>query len=219
MPPKRKQGLSADEKCDRVAKYLRRRPEPFTMKDLEKDVPKAVPGLDFRAIPELIENLVAEGIIASAKVSVTTLYWPAQGSAATLQSPEEILAAIATAKAQHEALDAQNRKVAADLAVLRREHLGDQGEYDALLQYFREKLPAALAEVKAAYASVQERDPEAYAQLCRNIVAIRDSVNRWTDNMMILQQHVQSRCGLSPEEFRRQFNVPRDFDYVLAPPQ
>ena len=221
MPPKRKPGLSTDDKCDRIAKFFRQNPEPFTMKDLEKSIPKVVPGLDFRALPELIENLVAEGIVGSAKVSVTTLYWnaPASGAAAAAlrQTPEEIQRAIDAAAAHQIVLEGQRDGSLADLTAARRGHMGpDPKEYETLTARWRHELPPILSEARVAYASVQERDPEAYAQLCRDVVAMRDGVNRWTDNMMIIGQHVTSRCGMSQEEFRRHFNVPKDFDYVLA---
>eukprot|EP00759_Apiculatamorpha_spiralis_P028412 PhF_6_TR30870/c0_g1_i1/m.45428 len=200
---KRAKGLTMEEKCTKSAKYIRQTAEPHTLKDLEKLLPKAVPGLQFQQVAEIMEILVSESLAFSAKAGVTTLYWcPPTVS----KSAEEVQKEIEESQTKLYHLNQSVSDLRQDFNQQRVQRFGDDMEhYDSLAKRIKFDLSEKIASATKAYQGVRDRDPEAYKAMCDNTKVCRDQANRWTDNMFILAQHVQQRCNISYDEFRKQF--------------
>eukprot|EP00757_Euglenozoa_sp_SAG-D1_P003810 gene3810-301_t len=70
----KKKGLSLEEKCDKVEEYLRQHAIPFTLKELEKVLPKAK-GVIWQSVQECLTILVAENRAEQEKVGIHSLFW------------------------------------------------------------------------------------------------------------------------------------------------
>ena len=233
-----------DEKCPRVAEWMRNHAEPYTQKELEKLLPKNISGVNFQQVNEILEILVSEGLVASEKIGILNLFWAvskdtskeakaASGKRArpcVINTVENVTARINELALESEELEKsivsmQNGLNAANKILLDLpENIQvssatveeKKEKYSLLEKRLEREVQPTLRKLLQDYDTVKLHDPQLLAEIEQRTAQCRDSVNRWTDNMMLLAQHIQARCGLTYDEFREQFNVPRDFDYIMA---
>ncbi|CCH60725.1 hypothetical protein TBLA_0D02200 [Henningerozyma blattae CBS 6284] len=77
MPPKTK-GLSLQEKKLRILNFMQEEFNIYSMKDLEKLVPKRCPGISSMVVKDLIQQLLDEdsdGVIFMEKCGAVNVYW------------------------------------------------------------------------------------------------------------------------------------------------
>ena len=239
MSNKRRPGLSIEEKTQRVEQYLQERRAPFTLKELEAQLPKAK-GVIFQAVLECLETLISEGRACSDKVGINVLYWcfddagaggggaggGGGGGAGATGGGSCGGGSLAVRQQRADAAARRNAQLAAQLADLQAQVAassgGEGGVADAAAR--RAELQAGSAELRGRRqrlaAQVRERvallavSPE---RLARMYAALRVLVNAWTDNVMLLQDHAVRAgggCVANRAEFRRRFGMPTDFDYV-----
>lgn len=69
-----KRRLTADDKKSLMVKFLQDRKEFFTLKELEKVVPKET-GMNEKMIKDVLQQVLDDGLVDSEKVGNQTVYW------------------------------------------------------------------------------------------------------------------------------------------------
>ena len=70
----KRKGLSVDEKRDRMLQYILKSKSLWTLKELEKILPKEC-GIVSQSVKDVLLSLEADGLVTSDKVGVKLLYW------------------------------------------------------------------------------------------------------------------------------------------------
>lgn len=67
---------------------------------------------------------------------------------------------------------------------------------------------------KAELEQYREFDPDAFDAKKAEVKALKEGVNRWTDNIFSLQTYCSSQFNIARSDFNAQFGVGDDLDYV-----
>ena len=95
-------------------------------------------------------------------------------------------------------------------------HTEAQAKYDETLKYLIQTLKPELQKLQKEYATLKREDPDFPQKIQPTIKFFHECIDRWTDNMSILAQHMKTRFGLSYERFCGFFDIPKDFDQSLG---
>lgn len=71
-----------------------------------------------------------------------------------------------------------------------------------------------LRKVDEELARFAEFDPEEMKRLEYNIKKVRESVNRWVDNIFNCESWASKKFSMEKKDFCRQFGIPADLDYI-----
>jgi len=199
----KKKGVSAEEKRIRALEYFHEQKTLFSLKELESQLPK-VKGIIQQAVKDLIEELVADGLVEKEKIGSGNYYWSFPVTAALKQQQ------------QAEQASAQAEKLAAALDGLRarKESLeaprADTTERRALLQQLQalQKESAELDQELSTFA-----DPDAVRKLDAYAKTSRAAANRWTDNVFVVLSFYKNRMSdFDQAAFLKNFGLPDDLD-------
>eukprot|EP00667_Euglena_gracilis_P020841 EG_transcript_22650 len=202
----KRKGLSMDEKYEKAKEFLLQRKEPFTLKELEKLLPKAK-GIVWQSVKQIIDTLVADGVVQSDKIGSNVFFWcfpSAQGR--SLQAKTDQL--------QKRAEELKRKRADLDNAV----QLAKKGKVDSPE---RQKALAEWEEVTARHRTLSlemqkyaENDPEFLAKLEESAQLAKDAANRWTDAVFSIKSHVKNKFNLEEERLNKEFGISADFDYL-----
>ncbi|KAI7881753.1 meiotic nuclear division protein 1 [Lichtheimia hyalospora FSU 10163] len=200
-----RKGISLDEKRRRMEKYLHETCDFFQLKELEKAGPKL--GVVQQSVKEVVQGLIDDGLVCSDKIGPSNYYWSYPSAAEqAIRSKEEQLQAK---------LDQERKK---NEQLKREIELAQQGrqpsdERDKVLLELKE----LQAENKALEKEMQlykDNDPETYKAKEKAIVICKEAVNRWTENIWIMQSYCTNKYGIDREEFNRAFNIDSELDTI-----
>lgn len=82
-----------------------------------------------------------------------------------------------------------------------------------------EGLKSKVAAIDTGLARFSDFDPQSITKMKESTVAVKDSANRWTDNIFNCQTWATSKFNMERKVFGRQFEIPDDLDYLEASPQ
>lgn len=231
----KKKGLSIEEKVAKTEEWFQEHPHPYPLKELLLLIPKAK-GVIPQSLEECLEQLVSEGRVQSDRLGVTVMYWkfhvsPTANKSSTSSSGKggsssapsgsgqnsflkqkiakmnlpELTAAVETLQKEHDALVAQveqrSEVVETDASKL---------QTDALLRQLQEDERRLQLEC----APLAAFDPQLTPKLLASIRIAVAEVNRLTDDLFLIEQYCKKRCGWSTKDFRQQFQLPAQLDYV-----
>lgn len=80
-------------------------------------------------------------------------------------------------------------------------------------------LQGKVADIDSGLARFSDFDPESITKMKESTVAVKDSANRWTDNIFNCQTWASSKFNMERKDFGRQFEIPDDLDYLEASPK
>eukprot|EP00996_Jenningsia_fusiforme_P002531 NODE_3356_length_993_cov_17.047669_g3084_i0.p1 GENE.NODE_3356_length_993_cov_17.047669_g3084_i0~~NODE_3356_length_993_cov_17.047669_g3084_i0.p1 ORF type:complete len:206 (+),score=52.26 NODE_3356_length_993_cov_17.047669_g3084_i0:125-742(+) len=202
----KKRGLSPEEKIERTKDYLLEKQEPFTLKELERLLPKAK-GIIFNSVKQCVETLVADGVVECDKIGANTFYWAlpsAQGHARVVRLQQRV-----------EALGNAKRKLAA-LAeqVAAAEKCRAVGEDRTRMLETYSSLQAAEQSLDAELQAYHDNDPALLERLEESAELAKDAANRWTEAIFGIQKMVRDQFCVETEKLNKEFGIPEDLDYV-----
>ncbi len=117
--------------------------------------------------------------------------------------------------------DAKIEKAKADIADAKKQMERAQkqrgngdGQRDNL-QVEQAKLLKEKANLEAELSNYERSDPKIVDKMKNDSKIARDAVNRWTDNLYLIQQWIQqSRPGFCGKELEKNFPIYKELDYV-----
>jgi hypothetical protein len=239
----KKKGLSIEEKVVKVEEWFAENPHPYTLKEIMSLVPKAK-GVIFQSIEECLELLLSEGRISSEKIGINVFYWRFVATEGQLAAAAAIKkkycgsSSNGVASARETGLGLDGRPSAhslsflsnAKLAAMERTLAATLSEREAALHRCTlalgpsedrgplilrlSALGALITDAELKLSDIADEDPAVAECLHRQARVAIDAANRWTDNIFIMEQHVTRSGLMTQREFRMQFQVPQQFDFI-----
>eukprot|EP00668_Euglena_longa_P011601 GGOE01014009.1.p1 GENE.GGOE01014009.1~~GGOE01014009.1.p1 ORF type:complete len:206 (-),score=78.21 GGOE01014009.1:223-840(-) len=202
----KKKGLSMDEKYEKAKEFLLQRKEPFTLKELEKLLPKAK-GIVWQSVKQIVDTLVADGVVQSDKIGSNVFFWcfpSAQGR--SLQAKVDQL--------QRRTEDLKRKRADLDKAVqVAKKGKVDTPERQATLSQW-EEVTSRHKELTLEIQKYAENDPEFLAKVEEYAQLAKDAANRWTDAVFMVKGYVKNKFNVEEERLNKEFGISADFDYV-----
>lgn len=106
------------------------------------------------------------------------------------------------------------KKSVADLEVGREE----SDDRTQLLEKL-ESLKGKVSTIDSGLARFSDFDPQSITKMKDSTVTVKESANRWTDNIFNCQSWATAKFNMERKAFSRQFEIPDDLDYLEASPQ
>ncbi|KAJ1984827.1 Meiotic nuclear division protein 1 [Dimargaris cristalligena] len=189
-----KRGLSLAEKRQRLEEIFYETKDFFQLKELEKIAPKTK-GIVVQSVKEVLQSLVDDNIVQGEKIALKSRKRKIddlEKEFSQLQKRnEDLKSGIETAQQGRE--DSNDRtELLRELEDIEKLHSTNKSE----LHKFSECDPVLL---KAKDAAAE---------------AAKDSANRWTDNIFILQSYCQNQFQITNSDFSANFGIPEDFDSI-----
>lgn len=201
-------GVSAAEKKDRMVGMFHKDCEVFTKKEVDKHASKA--GIVSGAVEGVLKELVSDDLVREGKISGTLFYWSFPAEARTRKVAE-----LEKARAQVHVQAAQIDELRAQVEAARQ--ASGQSESDAARIHEVEEAIAAYKKREADTANETERlkkDGASNLALRRkDLPALREAANRWTDNCFETRKYLVEKCNCEPAQADKLLEIDDKFDY------
>ncbi|KAI9505431.1 Meiotic nuclear division protein 1 [Coemansia spiralis] len=198
--------LTIDEKRKRMMEIFHETKEPYLLKELEKIAPKQK-GIVSQTVKDVVQSLVDDNMCYCEKIGTSNYYWsfPSETAVKRQNKMKELDIEITQ----------QNAKKSEYEESIRQAQLGREqtGERTALMEELAE-LEAQWDSQQAELQQFKECDPVLMAKKREEATIARDSANRWTDNVFILQSWTRDKFNMESADFNKYFGIPTDFDNV-----
>ena len=84
-----------------------------------------------------------------------------------------------------------------------------------ILQAEQAKLIKEKAALEAEFKNYERSDPKIVEKMQNDSKIAKDAVNRWTDNLYLIQQWIQQKMpGFSEKDLEKNFPIFKELDYV-----
>ena len=199
-------GVSAAEKRVKLLNVFHTHGNVFS----SKEILKVNPGFPQGAIEAVLTELVSDDLVVEGKIGGAKFFWSFPGAQRTKK-----VAALQQAKAQLSKLQAQHAETAAKAEAARKasgqseEELARIRQAEEGIADFKKREAAAIAEkerlLKASGSNMALRK--------KDLALLRDSANRWTDNLFQVDKFLREKCGMEKERVQKELGT-GNLDYV-----
>ncbi|CAI4061552.1 Mnd1p SKDI_07G0830 [Saccharomyces kudriavzevii IFO 1802] len=214
MGPKR-QTVSLQEKKNRILNFFQETYTFYNIKELEKSIPKKC-GISPMIVKELVQQMIDEdGVISVEKCGNINIYWCFKNQ--TLQTLYD----------SSEKLKKQIQETESDIAISKRElektlETGRRKKFTVgQKSYSRdvliEKRKKIQEEIKKKNTSLQKMESIRWdgAKIQENKQRVhlkKGQLEKITDNIEILVDYLYKKFFLQPEQIRKEFGIPEEFE-------
>lgn len=197
--------MSAEEKRQVVLGIYHKTKQVYTEKEILALASKA--GVNANTVADVNQSLVDDGLVDKEKIGGSNYFWSFPGKRDRMMQikHEQTLASI-------EVLKTKIIEASAKLADAKRGREDDDGERPKKLA----RLAVLAKERKAAeeeLESLKENDPQALADLEKELKLVTEAANRWTDNIFSCKSYLTKKRGMSNKEAYRILQITSAFDY------
>ncbi|RKP38255.1 meiotic nuclear division protein 1 [Dimargaris cristalligena] len=201
-----KRGLSLAEKRQRLEEIFYETKDFFQLKELEKIAPKTK-GIVVQSVKEVLQSLVDDNIVQGEKIGTSNYFWsfPSTALKSRKRKIDDLEKEFSQLQKRNEDL-----KSGIETAQQGREDSNDRTELLRELEDI-EKLHSTN---KSELHKFSECDPVLLKAKDAAAEAAKDSANRWTDNIFILQSYCQNQFQITNSDFSANFGIPEDFDSI-----
>jgi len=197
--------MSAEEKRQVVLGIYHKTKQVYTEKEILALAAKA--GVNANTIADVNQSLVDDGLVEKEKIGGSNYFWSFPGKRDRMMQikHEQTLAAI-------EDLKGKVAEASARLADAKRGREDEGGERAKKLARLAE-LSKERKESEAELESLKENDPQALADLEKELKLVTEAANRWTDNIFSCKSYLTKKRGFSSKEACRILGISAEFDY------
>ena len=198
--------VSASEKLSKMMQFFHCKPDFYTLKELEKRLPKEC-GIPAMKLMDFLKEAIDDNLIRCEKMGTVNIYW-----SFPKEQYHSAVCAIERAQSGIEMYGVENAK--------KRKHMEKLVEQckESKERMEMKKIHASLKEKIAAQERMQHLSDncsrEAFEHNLAQIAALKQQINKYTDNIFALQGFVSKRMGLSKKDFDRSFDISPDMDYI-----
>ncbi|AAS51172.2 ACL056Cp [Eremothecium gossypii ATCC 10895] len=215
MPPKRAVVTLAEKKA-RVLKFFQEEHSIYSIKDLEKLIPKKCAGVSSMLVKDIVQQLIDEdGLISVEKCGNVNVYWCFKNQlvgkmctemqAMKARSEEsqvrlqELQAAINSEKKHARAAAFRSEGVSYTRAALLTEH---------------DELGRQLAALQSAYRKLEDTkwDETKIDSYCRGVRSKLEQLDKITDNIEVIVSFLMRRHAVSRAELAAALDMPEEFE-------
>ncbi|OON23720.1 Mnd1 family protein [Opisthorchis viverrini] len=178
----------------------------FQLKELERLCQKEK-GINSMSVKDVLMSLVHDGMVDTDKIGTCVYFWafPNKATQKHKNTIERLKVSIESTKQQADKVQNALQQAGAS-----REDTSERRQILDKLTIQR----ARLEELTSELAQLRKCDPERLEELKSERQCAFDAANRWTDNVFVIQSWLRNKFSLEEAQFRRQFNIPENFDYI-----
>ncbi|KXN90610.1 hypothetical protein AN958_03850 [Leucoagaricus sp. SymC.cos] len=160
-----------------------------------------------QSVKEVLQSLVDDGLVQGDKIGSSNFFWsfPSQQGA-------NIRARLS--KAQDTAKNAQNQLEEIQTLICAEQAFRTESVERTLALENYAKLREELTLFEKELDSYGDADPVKHEKNKRALILSKEAALRWTDNYSFLLSHFCRERGVDPEEIRRHFGVPEDYEDI-----
>jgi len=197
--------MSAEEKRKTILNIYHKTKQVYTEKEIIALATKA--GVNQGTIADVNQTLVDDGLVDKEKIGGSNYFWSFPGKkdrmmqlqhTKNLSSIEELKKKISEAEAQ-----------LADAKRGREDEDGERAKKLAKLAELENAKKSALEELE----KLKENDPQAMADLEKELQLCKEAANRWTDNIFSCKSYLVKKRGMDKKEANRLLSITDAFDY------
>lgn len=215
MPPK-KTTVTLAEKKARIMKFFQDEHSIYSMKDLEKLIPKRCSGVSSMLVKELVQQLIDEdGLISVEKCGNVNVYWCFKNQIIN-KIHSEMMQATDSIKKTKVKLELISDQVKSQQEVDRAPNFTYDGvaykRNECLKEY--EIIVKDQMELEAKYKKVIEKkwDDDTIKERYANIKQKIDYLEKITDNIEVIVSYFVRKHGLRRDEVAAAINMPDEFE-------
>jgi len=197
--------MSAEEKRKVILEIYHSSKAVYTEKEILALATKA--GVNQGTVQDINNSLVDDGKVDKEKIGGSNFFWSFPGKVDRLlqidleKDKEKIEAA--------EARVVDARAKVADAKRGREDEGGDRPKKLARLTELDKEKKALRAELE----SLKENDPQALADLEKELKFVVDAANRWTDNIFQCKSYLTKKRSMNSKEACKMLGITSEFDY------
>eukprot|EP00553_Chaetoceros_curvisetus_P005946 CAMPEP_0204619720 /NCGR_PEP_ID=MMETSP0717-20131115/5998_1 /ASSEMBLY_ACC=CAM_ASM_000666 /TAXON_ID=230516 /ORGANISM="Chaetoceros curvisetus" /LENGTH=221 /DNA_ID=CAMNT_0051633771 /DNA_START=29 /DNA_END=694 /DNA_ORIENTATION=- len=208
--------MSAEEKRKVVLEIYHRTKEVYTEKEILALATKA--GVNQGTVQDINNSLVDDGKVDKEKIGGSNFFWsfPAKGDRLLQIELEKDQAEIELSEARV----LEHRAKLADAKRGREDGDGDDNGDGNDGVGVRPKKLARLAELETKtksllveFEGLKENDPQALADLEKELKLVTEGAHRWTDNIFICKSYLTKKRGMCNKEAYKLLGINSEFDY------
>ena len=217
----KKKGLSIEEKIIKCEEYFHEHQVPFTLKELMVLIPKAK-GVIYQSVEECIELLVSENRVQCEKIGVSTFYWYFEVSSMDKAAAKCDILKHQKSALLHQVTD-KTKQCAQSWS-----YLGVEEAFSAdinpqtspsLLSLENQRLQLSqlthqISTRRHQIGALADRDPNITQRLSEIRGYARAAVNRWTDNLFLVEDAICKSTSFTRGQLRANFGTPPQIDYI-----
>lgn len=176
------------------------------MRDLERLLPKSK-GITTQTVKEVVQSLVDDKMVCAEKIGTSNYFW-AFPSTATVRRQIK----LEQAEADLMKIQTRTKKLKEDIELHKQGR--EEGEERSELQEKYVELKKKLEMVRAELSEYKENDPAVFKQKMEQVGKLKMSINRWTDNLFILEDWCVKNIGVERAAFKEMFSLSDQIDYI-----
>lgn len=198
--------MSAEEKHKAILAVYHKTKDVYTEKEIIALATKA--GVNQNTIADINQSLVDDGLVDKEKIGGSNYFWsfPAKKDRMKQLAHEETLRGIERVRSQTS--DAQ-----AKLADAKRGREEDESGERAKKLARLSELATTRKAVEAELEKLKENDPQAIADLEKELKLVKEAANRWTDNIFSCKDYLVKKRAMGKQEVNKILGITSAFDY------
>jgi len=198
--------MSAEEKRQTILKIYHGSKEVYTEKEIVALATKA--GVNGNTIIDINTSLCDDSLVDKEKIGGSNYYWsfPSKKDRLSQLQHESTLRNI-----QH--LTTKLQEATAKLADAKRGREDDESNERAKKMSRRSELSALKIKATEELNALKRNDPQAIADLEKELELVKNAANRWTDNIFACKDYLVKKRGMDKKETMKILGITDAFDY------
>lgn len=198
--------VSTDEKLDKIITFFKKSLDIFSIKELEKKIPKEC-GISSMLVQDLLKKLADDNLISIEKCGASNIYWcfPYQKHHYYSCETEKTALAIDGFKEEIKKKKEQLSKI--------RQTKASTPERNELVEEYN-KLKKKVSEIEANKKHNEECSMSEYKGYIKEIKETKEKINKLTDDIFTIQGYVKKKYGMERKDFNKSFGIDEDMDYL-----
>ncbi len=154
-------------------------------------------------IKDIVDLLHSDGLITAEKVGTSTYYF-------RFPKQVDLPLQLKELKDQIQKTKDKNAQLAKEIAKEEASRPENDERRDQL--QILHDLEVKVQQLKAQ--REEQKELIRLAKISTGIKISKDAANRWTDSIFTIEMYLKNKFGMEPSEFRKQFKIPDELDYI-----
>lgn len=197
--------MSAEEKRKVILGIYHSTKAVYTEKEILALATKA--GVTSGTVLDVNNALIDDGLVDKEKIGGSNFFWsfPGKKDRMLQLEHEQVLGKIESSKSKIAEAEAKH----ADAKRGREDEDGERVKKLARLGELKKEKESMETELK----SLKENDPQALADLEKELKLVTEASHRWTDNIFSCKSYLTKKRGMSSKEACKLLGISSEFDY------
>ena len=199
--------MSLEDKRAKLLEMYYERKEVLNLKEVEKYGAKK--GIVLQSVKDVNQSLIDDNLVETDKIGIGTFFWalPSKGFQVRKNLIEDYDKKLENTKKEIE-------ETAAKVVTETESRFSNDGERERMIEQLEEARKKK-ADLETELKQFERSDPKILLKIADDSKISKDSINRWTDNLFLILQWIQSsKPGFTQKELEQSFPIYKNLDYV-----